>query len=262
MKKIYIVADMEGASGVVQGDQCVPDSPGWREARNFMAGDVNAAIAGAFEGGAEEVLVGDFHWWGVANLPMERMNPQAIYEQHYDHQLMPGLTDDFTGLFMVGMHAMAGAAGAFMDHTSRQDNWFRYTLAGRECGEIGICDAYAGHFGVPLLLVTGDAAACREAEEFAPGAEVVAVKEAVSRRRARSLHPEKAAGRIHKAAARAVGRAEEVSPCLIDLPNEVELEYTRTDLADEAAQNFGAERTGPRTVRRELGSTLDIVKGF
>jgi len=262
VKRIYIVADMEGISGITNAAQLKPETPAWGEARAFLASDVNAALDGAFGAGAEEVVVCDFHWLGVANLPMEKMDARAIYEQPYKHLLMPGMADGFSGLFVIGAHAMAGTLGAFQDHTMAAETWFRYKLGGSDCGEIGICAAYAGHFEVPLLLVAGDAAACREAEEFVPGVETVAVKEAVCRELARTVHPGAAVKLIREAAGRALERAGEVEPSMVDLPNEVELEYARTEFADEAARRAGAERVGPRSIRREIGSTLDLVKGF
>jgi D-amino peptidase len=261
VKRIYIVVDLEGVSGVRLAEQCSPGSRGWEEARRWMAGDVNAAVAGAFAGGAEEVVVCDSHA-DCDNLPVDLLDSRAIVEQPFGHLLLPGIDDEFTGIFAVGAHAMAGAAEAFMDHTWNSKAWFKYRLSGDDCGEIGLWAAYAGHFDVPLLLVTGDVAACREAENFVPGVETFAVKQAVSRNRARVLLPSATASHISAAAERAVGRATEVKPSMVDLPTEAEVEYTRTEFADEAARRSGAERADPRTVRRELGSTLDLIKGF
>ncbi len=261
MKKIYIVADMPGASGIVNADQCRWGGFLWREARAFLAADVNAAIEGAYAGGADEVVVCDAHAGGC-NLPLERMDPRAIYETANREELLPGLADDFAGLFIVGAHAMAGAQEAFLCHTVDNAVWFRYRLAGRECGEIGMWSAYAGHYGVPLLLATGDAAACAEAEELVPGVALAGVKEAVAWDRARTLHPAEARGRIGSACRRAMELVGKVEPALIDMPNEAELEYVRCEFADEVAGRQGAERTGPRTVRRRLESALDVRRGF
>ena len=261
MKRIYIVADLPGASGVRSADQCRWGGFLWRESRPFLAGDVNAAVEGAFAGGAKEVVVCDAHAGGY-NLPMEKMDARALYEPANREELLPGLADDFAGMLVVGAHAMAGVADAFMCHTVDHEAWFRYRLAGRECGEIGMWAAYAGHYGVPLLLVTGDAAACREAEEFVPGVEVAAVKEAIAWDRARTLHPAEGAARVRAAAGAAMKLIGKLQPALIDMPTEAELEYIRCEFADEAAQRFGAERVGPRSVRRRLESALDIRKGF
>lgn len=261
MRKIYIVADMPGASGIRVPEQCRWGCFHWRESRAFLASDVNAAIAGAYAGGAEEVVVCDAHSGGY-NLPLELMDKRAIYEPVNREQLLPGMDDDFAGLFVVGAHAMAGAADAFMCHTVDQQSWFRYRLAGRECGEIGMWAVYAGYYGVPLLMVTGDAAACREAEEAVPGLSVAAVKEAICWDRARTLHPAEGAGRIQQACSRAMNLIGKVEPAVIDVPNEAELEYIRCEFADEAAERQGAERTGPRTVKRVLESALDVRRGF
>ena len=262
MKKIYIVADMPGVSGISLAEQCRWGHFLWREARACLASDVNAAIEGAFSGGADEVVVCDAAGGPGGSLPMERMDPRALYETANREQLLPGMADDFAGMFIVGAHAMAGAADAFMSHTVDRETWFRYRLAGRECGEIGMWSAYAGHYGVPLLLVAGDAAACREAEDFVPGVAVAAVKQAVAWDRARTLHPTEGAARIRLACAEALGLVGKIEPNLIDMPNEAELEYVRCEFADAAAERQGAERTGPRSVRRPLESALDIRKGF
>ncbi|HOX07118.1 MAG TPA: M55 family metallopeptidase [Planctomycetota bacterium] len=261
MKKIYVVADMPGTSGICAAEQCRWGHFLWREARAHLASDVNAAIEGAFAGGADEVVVCDAHG-GACNLPMERMDPRAMYEPANREELLPGLSAEFAGLFVVGAHAMAGAVEAFMCHTVDAETWFRYRLAGRECGEIGMWAAWAGHHGVPLLLVTGDAAACREAEEFAPGVALAAVKEAVAWDRARTLHPVEGRARIAAACRRAMEQIGRIEPTLIDMPNEAELEYVRCEFADEAAGRQGAERTGPRTVRRALESIMDLRRGF
>jgi D-amino peptidase len=261
LKKIYIAADLPGASGIRVAEQCRWGSFPWRDSRSCLAGDVNAAVEAAFAAGADEVVVCDVHPSGC-NLPLDKMDPRAIYEAANREQLLPGLADDFAGLLIIGAHAMAGAPDAFLCHTVDHETWFRYRLAGRECGEIGMWSAYAGYYGVPLLLVTGDAAACREAEEFVPGAAVAAVKEAICWDRSRTLHPAEAAARIRSACGQAMGLVGKIEPALIDMPNEAELEYVRCELADEAALRQGAERTGPRSVRRVLESALDVRRGF
>jgi D-amino peptidase len=260
VKRIYIVVDMEGVSGIRLREQCAPGTVAWQEARPWIASDVNAAISAAFDCGVEEVLVCDSHA-NCNNLPLDLLDSRALVEQPYKHQLLPGLTEEFAGLFVIGAHARAGTADAFMDHTWNL-TWFRYKLAGDDCGEIGMWAAYAGHFSVPLLMVSGDAAVCREAEDFVPGVEAVGVKEAIARDCARTMSPQVASKWIAEAAERALGRIGEIEPAMVDLPNEVELEYTKTEYADEAGQRSGTERTGPRSVQRELGSTLDLIKGF
>jgi D-amino peptidase len=261
LKRAYIVADMEGVSGVRLPEQCRPGTPDWAEARAWMTDDVNAAVGAAFSRDIEEVVVCDAHA-AYNNIRLDDLDDRVILEQPFGHHLLPGLTEEFEGLLVIGAHAMAGTRGAFQDHSWNPDEWFRYRLAGDDCGEVGMWAAYAGHYNVPLLLVTGDVAACREAEALVPGVETVAVKEAISRDAARTLHPRAAVRQIAAAAGRALARAGQAEASLVDLPTDVEVEYVRTEFADRAAARAGAERTGPRTVRRELGSTQDLLKGF
>ena len=203
MKRVYVVADLVGSSGVRVAEQCAPGTAAWSESRPWLTADVNAVVGAAFGAGAEEVLVCDAHASGN-NLLLDALDSRAIVEEPFGPHMLPGISDEFAGLLVVGAHAMAGARDAFFDHTWDTAKWFRYRLAGDDCGEIGLWAAYAGHFNVPLLLVIGDAAACREAESFVPGVETFAVKEAISRDHARTMHPAEAAKYIAEAAGRAV----------------------------------------------------------
>ena len=259
--KIYILTDMEGISGVREPFQCDREHPEWQRARRLLVGDVNAAIAGAFDGGAEEVLVSDGHGGGF-NFILEEMDPRARYERpNGARDCLPGLDESFSGVFQIGAHAMAGTLGGFLDHTQSSVRWFEYRINGRPCGEIGQVGAIAGYYGVPVLLVTGDRAACEEARAFFGEIETVAVKEAISRNRARCLHPRWAQELIRQAAKRAVGLVGKIEPWRLEPPIEVTLTYTRQDYADEVARNPGVERLDARTVRKVVQRGIDVL-GF
>jgi len=259
--KIYIMTDMEGISGVREPFQCDRKHPEWQTARRLLVDDVNAAIAGAFEGGADEVLVSDGHGGGF-NFILEEMDPRATYERPKGaHDYLTGLDETFSGVFQVGAHAMAGTLGGFLDHTQSSVRWFEYRINGRPCGEIGQVGAGAGYYGVPILLVTGDRAACEEAQAFFGEIETVAVKEAISRNRARCLHPQQARELIRQAAKRAVGLAGKIEPWRLEPPIEVTLTYTRQDYADQVAHNPCVERLDARTVRKVVQRGIDVL-GF
>ena len=259
--RIYIMTDMEGISGVREPFQCDPKHPEWQTARRLLVGDVNSAISGAFEGGADEVLVSDGHDGGF-NFLLEEMDPRATYERpNGARDYLPGLDETFSGVFQVGAHAMAGTLGGFLDHTQSSVRWFEYRINGRRCGEIGQVGAGAGCYGVPVLLVTGDRAACEEARAFFGEIETVAVKEAISRNRARCLHPQRARELIRQAAKRAVGLVGNIEPWRLEPPIEVTLTYTRQDYADQVARNPGVERLDARTVRKLVQQGIDLL-GF
>lgn len=257
--KVYIVTDMEGVSGICNEEQVKRDSPHYGPARRLLGADVNASIAGAFEGGATEVVVNDGHGGGF-NLLLEEMDPRALYERpNSGLDMLPSLDDSFAGVFCVGYHAMAGTLNGFLDHTQSSASWFNYSINGRKTGELGQIGAWAGGFGVPVLLVTGDQAACDEAQEFFGPIETVAVKQGIGRQHARCVHPEKARELIFLAAARALGRRNEIRPYRLEPPLTVRLEYYRSDMADAVARRPGTRRIDARTVERVVEDVRHIL---
>jgi len=257
--KIYIMADMEGTSGIWRREQVDSSSPHYAQGREFLIADVNAAIAGAFDGGATEVIACDTHGGG-ANFLIEKMDPRAIYENPCDFSPLPSLDESFAGLILTGHHAMAGTLNGFLDHTQSSASWFDYKINGESYGEIGQETAYAGHFNVPLIMVTGDETACAETQRQFPGAVTVAVKRALGRSRARCLHPEKAHELIRKGAAEAVKKAKTLKPFKPSLPVTLELTYYRSDMADASATRPGTERVNARTLRRVDQNTLEVME--
>lgn len=248
--KIYIITDMEGISGICNEEQVKPGSPHYDRARRLLNGDVNAAIAGAFEGGATEVVVNDGHGGGF-NLVLEEMDPRGIYERpNGGLDLMPALDASFAGVFCVGYHAMAGTLNGFLDHTQSSASWYNYYLNGRRSGELAQLGAWAGVDGVPVLLVTGDQAACDEGREFFGDIETVAVKQGIGRQHARCIQPETAREAIRSAATRALGLIGHVSPYRLETPLTVGLELYRSDQADALARRPGTRRIDARCVER------------
>lgn len=251
--RIYISADMEGVSGVVHSDQTAPGAREYPRACALMLGEVNAAIDGAFAGGATAVLVNDSHW-DMRNLALGDLDPRAelISGSPKPLSMMEGIADGFDGAFFVGYHARAGTALASIDHTYT-GQIFRVTVDGREVGELGLNALLAGSYGVPVLLATGDQQLVAEARALlGEGVETVQVKEAISRGAARCLPVAEARRRIQAAARAAVerlaaGRAP--APLRPASPSSIEVEFMRSDQALMAALVPGSEQVGPRSVR-------------
>ncbi len=249
---------MEGVSGVWRPEQVDRGQPEYAQGRELLMADVNAAIEGAYEGGATELVVCDTHAAG-GNFLIEKLDPRPRYENPSPFSPLPSLDESFAGLILTGHHAMAGTLNGFLDHTQSSVSWFEYKINGQAVGEIGQETAYAGHFGVPLVMVTGDETACAETETQFPGTVTVAVKRALGRNRASCLHPEKARTLIRAGAAEAVRRAKTLRPWRPTIPITLELTYCRTDTADAAAARPGNERVGPRTVRRVVQTALEVL---
>ncbi len=180
--KIYIVTDLEGASGVYKFSQTREPGPLNEQAKEYLMGDIAAVVRGLREGGATEILVLDGHG-SQAFLP-HLMEPGAKYITGLPRPGHPlwGLDESFAGLVIVGQHAMMGVPDGVLCHTQSSRTENRYWYNGVESGEIAQVAAIAGYYGVPPIMVSGDEAACREARQFfGPHCVTVAVKQGISR---------------------------------------------------------------------------------
>jgi D-amino peptidase len=173
---------------------------------------------------------------------------------------MPSLDNTFAGLILTGHHAMAGTLDGFLDHTMSSTHWFSFRINGQPVGEVGMETAVAGHFGVPLIMVTGDEAACTEAETMFPGIVTVPVKRGLGRSKARCIPPERAHASIREGAAKAVAKADELKPWKLEPPIELELTLCRSDYADSVASRSGVERVDARTVRKVVPSADQVCR--
>jgi D-amino peptidase len=253
---VYIMTDMEGVSGLIRREQCLTGTAAWREALEWAEGDFNAAVAGAAAGGAKRIVLCDAHGGGN-NIRLANMDGRAEYERPVGaRNIMPALAGaKFDVAFLIGAHAMAGTQGAFLEHTQSSFTWHNYTVNGQRWGEIAQFAAFAGQFEVPLALVTGDEAACREARELLGEVETAVVKTALCRQYARSLPPAAAHRIIEEAAARAMRLAGRIKPFKPKLPAEVRLEFHGAETADAFARRPGIKRLDGRTV----GWTANLV---
>jgi len=179
-KKVYISVDMEGISGVNGDDQTSPGGAEYGRARKLMVEDANAAIRGAFEGGATDVLVNDSHGH-QRNLLPEDLDPRARLISHTfkRYGMMEGLDETFDAIVFVGYHAKADAPRGLFAHTGSgvvRD----LQVNGRSVGEGGMNAALAAWYGVPVVTVTGDDTAVDEVKAVVPGIRGVVVKRAIN----------------------------------------------------------------------------------
>ena len=215
--RILIAADMEGVTGVVVGDQTDDKHPEYARFRRLMTGDVNAAVRGALEAGAEEVIVSDGHG-NNQNILIEELNPRARLNTGSPRpfSMVQGVELGVEAALFVGYHARAGAEDAILSHTW-SGRLAGVRLNGQEVGETGLNAAVCGHFGVPVLMVSGDQTVCAEAAQLLGPVETVVVKRARGRLSAECLPPEVSQQLIQEAAARAVRRSRSGSiprsPC-------------------------------------------------
>jgi D-amino peptidase len=250
--KVYISVDMEGIGGISHSKPTERGDAGYPAAVALMVGEANAAIAGAFDGGATEVLVNDSHGQ-MFNLTPEDVDARAVLLQgQKPWSMVAGAGPDrgFDVALFVGYHTRAGHPTGTIAHTYSGAPTLT-TLQGRPVGEAGINALPLGAWGVPVGLVSGDEELAVETEGWFPWAERVVVKSVVSRRAAASVHPSVARERVRAGAKRAVERAAARELRLFDVgpPITLEAEYANAGMADYAAIVPGTERYGDRGVR-------------
>jgi len=256
--RVYISVDMEGIGGVAALDQVVRGGFGYPRAQELMTAETNAAIEGAFEGGATEVLVNDSHGT-MDNLIHELLDPRARYLFGTPKALCmaEGLTPDFDVALFVGYHAPAGGIGV-LAHTF-SSHFTSVRVNGHVASEASINALLAATRGVPLGLITGDDVICAIAERAFPGITTVSVKIAHGYSTADSLSPSVARERVKFGAREAVRNADKTK--LISIPDRLLLEIDMPNAtAAELAEGMpGAVRIGERTISREVASPDEII---
>lgn len=225
-RRVYISVDMEGISGVSGPDQLSASGPQYEKARQLMARDTNAAIRGAIDGGADEVLVNDAHG-SHRNLVLDDLHPRARLLTHSfkPYGMMQGLDDTFDAVMFVGYHAKAGTSEAMFAHTG-SGVIGDVQVDGRSLGEGGLNALLAAWHGVPVVLVTGDQAAVSEVSGLAPGCRGVVVKRAINARASELFSLTAASAEIEAAARSAFARARKITP---QRPSPLQIRITYKD---------------------------------
>jgi len=232
--KIYIMTDMEGVAGVINfDDYAFPEGRYYEVGRELTTLETSAAVQGAFDGGATEVLVVDGHGHGAINPAL--LHPQAKLLAGRPLGYPFGIDDSFDAAMIVGQHAKSNTDGGHLCHTGSL-NVEDFTINGLSVGEMGCNMLFAAYYGVPTVLVSGDLAATEEARALVSNIETAAVKEGIKRGSATGLteeenkifngaaihlHSERAREVIREVARRAVKRAGEIQPFWLEPPYEL-----------------------------------------
>lgn len=252
--RVFIISDMEGVSGIVRRKQINGGEAMYEEGRRLYTEEMNAAIRGARAGGATEIVVMDCHGagddWSFNSLIPELLDPNCEFVvQTQWTEYTAFLEEGCDAALFVGMHAMAGTPDGVISHTVSTQSWANLRFNGRLVGETGINAALCGHWGCPVLLVTGDEAACREGKDLL-GANLttVAVKKGLGRFSARQIPPIRARQMIEAGARQALQDLEAVKPYNPGKPCEIEVEFTTPDALVPYGRKHGVEVTGPRSV--------------
>jgi D-amino peptidase len=223
--RIYIMTDLEGASGVYKFAQSREAGPLNDRAKEYLMGDMAAVVRGLRAGGATDIVILDGH--GSQAFVPDLMEPGAKY---ITGKPRPGpLTDldgSFAGLVQLGAHAMMGTPDGTLCHTQSSKTENRYWYNGVESGELAQVAAIAGGYGVPTILVTGDEAVCREATKFfGPECVTVAVKRGISREAAELYPFDETHQALYEGAKRAMAALPRCKPYKLTLPIQAKKEY-------------------------------------
>ncbi|MDQ3170408.1 MAG: MFS transporter [Acidobacteriota bacterium] len=264
-KRVYISVDMEGISGISGNDQVTAGEAEYARSRKLMAEDANAAIRGAFAGGATDVLVNDSHG-GQRNLLPEDLDPRARLISHTfkRHGMMEGLDDSYHAVIFVGYHSKAQATRGLFAHTGSgvvRD----LRINGASVGEGGLNALMADWYGVPVVLVTGDDTAIEEVRGRVATVRGVAVKRAINVRAVELKPLAQARKEIEEAARAAVGAVAGGAP---GKPNRqaqyrVEMQYNNFTYPEIATAFREIELVSPDTVaftRQSMPETYRLIR--
>ena len=260
--KVFISSDIEGTAGITGWEQCSGDGPEAQAGRRLLLAEVNAAIAGAIAAGAEEIVVNDSHG-AMRNLPADELAGEAssVSGSHKPLYMMEGLDESFDAILFVSYHGSVGVASG-LSHSYNPRAVLEARIDGAVTGEAGINALVAAHYGVPVVLITGDSCACAEAAELMPEIHCAVVKQPVTRLAAHSLHPVRARRLIRGAAEQAVRAAPSIAVPEFGSTPTVQLTVRTTDIAEAMSWVRGVTRRGDREVRIGGEDPLSVFRSF
>jgi D-amino peptidase len=259
--KIYISADLEGVVGAVTSAQLGPSGFEYARFREFMTAEVNAAIEGALAAGATEILVSDSHGNGQ-NLLIDRLPRDVLVVRSWPRPLMmmEGIDESFDGAIFIGYHTSTTNTRGVRAHTISSANLTAVRLNGTPMPEAGINAAIAGHFGVPVLMISGDDAIVEEAQALLGDVEGAVVKWSYGFHSARTLTPEAALDVIREATRRAVSRAGERAPYRLEGPIELEVAFKNYMPSEILSYLPNVDRVDSHTIRFTGADMVEISK--
>jgi D-amino peptidase len=260
--KVYISVDMEGIAGVVDIDQVSTAGKDYSIARVWTTEEANAAVLGALDAGATEIVVNDSHGT-QRNLIASEINPAAVLisGRPKPFGMMQDLDETFDAVVFIGYHAQAGTPYSVLDHTIHGRAVSSIRLNGLEVGESQLNAVYAGLHNVPVVCVTGDRSVCLQAGKFLGGEVVTAVvKKGISRYAAASIHPQEACRLIREKVNLGIKNLRNIKPVKMQLPFELEVDFLWSYQADMAELPPQVERIGGRTVRFTLDNPFETFR--
>lgn len=247
---IYISADMEGVVGVVTADQLSPGGFEYERFRGFMTDEVNTAIDAAFAAGATEIVVSDSHGNGE-NLLIEKLPKNITLVRSWPRPLMmmQGIDETFAGAIFIGYHSGTTNPTGVRAHTMSSAILADVKLNGISMPEAGVNAAIAGHFGVPIIMISGDDAAVKEAGELLGDIEGAVIKWNYGFHSARTMMPAAANDLIREKVTKAIGRIKDFKPYKVATPIKLDIRFKNYRPAEVLSYLSIVERTDAHSIR-------------
>lgn len=261
--KVFISVDMEGITGVVNWEDVSRDGKDYDYFRKIMTKEANAAILGALEAGATEIIVRDSHGSARNILPdmLIAKNTKLIRDWSGGTKgMMEGIDETFNAVIFIGYHAKAGTPNAMLEHTMSgtvQD----VSINGVSLPEAGLNGLIAGNFNVPVVFVAGDLAICKQAKDLFGEVETVAVKEGLGNA-ALNLHPEVAHENIKNGVKKSLSNLGKYKPYKLKPPYKMVLKLKKEELVNQKSNYPGAKRTGDWELTFKSNDLMEVIKAF
>lgn len=260
--KVFISADMEGVGGVSTWSvQASSKGREYEKFRQLMTKEVNAAIAGAYDAGATEVVVADSHG-DAQNIDIEVLDKRVRIIRAWPRPLgmMQGIDASFGAVVFVGYHAAEGREAAVLSHTF--SGTIALELDGVAEPEAGFNAAIAGDFGVPVVFLSGDQTICEDARKLLGPIETAAVKEATGFYSASMMHPEEAQKLIREGVKRGVERRAELKPYRVARPVKLKIRFNDSVNAEVVSYLPGVERPAGNVIVFTGRDMIEVSRFF
>jgi len=260
-RKIFISVDMEGITGVVQPAQLGPEGFEYQRAREWMTGEVNAAIAGIVDAGPAEIVVCDSHGNGQSLL-IDKLPDDVRIVRGFPRplEMMRGIDESFAAAVFVGYHASEWTPGAVRSHTISSARLLGVKLNGMEVSEGIYNAALAGQFGVPVAFISGDRLAVTQLQKVVVGAEGAIVKEPYGYHSAQTVTPARGQAMIRDGMKRAMAKLGSLQPYRIRMPVDLEVGFKLTIDAERASFVPGLSRSDAHNVKGTFADIVQITK--
>jgi D-amino peptidase len=259
--KIYISADMEGVVGVVTNEQLGPQGFEYARFREFMTQEVNAAIEGAVAAGATQIVVSDSHGNGQ-NLLIEKLPKDILLVRSWPRPLMmmQGIDETFAGAIFIGYHSATTNSQGVRAHTISSARLADVRLKGISMSEAGLNAAIAGHFNVPVIMISGDDVVVKETQALLGDVEGAVVKWASGFHSAKTMMPEASYQLIREKVQKAVGRIKDFKPYKLAAPIQLDVRFKNYRPSEVLSYLSIVERTDAHSIRFTGKDMIEVSK--